>query len=311
MHPVFVPETGNTYDKEPLFRFWRSLVRKSMNVKDPLTNVELKSSKVHVNWGKRREIVQFLEKYPDMKPTGWEVSDVNRKLTSFSEFLTESQVEQHNGFSLETLRKNIFISVFTCVILFQAYSKSQRSRAKISKDLLLYRAYKQFRVYVERTDLSKNSTRIAIEILPRSIFDMSVLMQGGFSLLWLNIQILWFRRNRFKTKLVLSSLPVFFLTLYILKHPVWSVLQTTVITLKPLVSDDQNTIVTVTKYLLNFMSFECSFIVKDSSQVFLEESSRIGFETSFGYIGEYLKITDQRRVLALLKRVFDRKFVCR
>ena len=52
--PVFVPESGNTYERNALLRFWNS--SPAAQLRDPLTNLELTSDQTFANWDKRREV---------------------------------------------------------------------------------------------------------------------------------------------------------------------------------------------------------------------------------------------------------------
>jgi len=65
--PCFVPESGNTYERSALERFWKTLPKP----RDPLTNMTLSSTQTYPNWGVRREIQRFLEDHPDYVPQGW------------------------------------------------------------------------------------------------------------------------------------------------------------------------------------------------------------------------------------------------
>eukprot|EP00929_Paragymnodinium_shiwhaense_P027459 TRINITY_DN16112_c0_g4_i1.p1 TRINITY_DN16112_c0_g4~~TRINITY_DN16112_c0_g4_i1.p1 ORF type:complete len:469 (-),score=54.58 TRINITY_DN16112_c0_g4_i1:54-1394(-) len=65
--PVFVPESGNTYERDAVVRYWASQARP----RDPLTNTLLQNTAVHTNWGVRREVQRFLEDNPDYTPQGW------------------------------------------------------------------------------------------------------------------------------------------------------------------------------------------------------------------------------------------------
>jgi len=66
--PVCPVDSGNTYDREALFKFWET----SGSSRDPLTNVELASQEVRTNLGARRELQAFLDGHPGYLPEGWE-----------------------------------------------------------------------------------------------------------------------------------------------------------------------------------------------------------------------------------------------
>jgi hypothetical protein len=72
--PVFVPTSGNTYERSSLERFWAT----STSARDPLTNQALPDKAVHSNWDKRREVQKFLDAYADYVPHGWDSRDVPR-----------------------------------------------------------------------------------------------------------------------------------------------------------------------------------------------------------------------------------------
>eukprot|EP00747_Dinoflagellata_sp_TGD_P076116 gnl/TRDRNA2_/TRDRNA2_159018_c0_seq1.p1 gnl/TRDRNA2_/TRDRNA2_159018_c0~~gnl/TRDRNA2_/TRDRNA2_159018_c0_seq1.p1 ORF type:complete len:442 (-),score=56.79 gnl/TRDRNA2_/TRDRNA2_159018_c0_seq1:25-1350(-) len=65
--PAFVPESGNTYEREAIVRYWAS----SPQPKDPLTNSTLSAVTLHSNWGVRREVQRFLDAHPGYTPQGW------------------------------------------------------------------------------------------------------------------------------------------------------------------------------------------------------------------------------------------------
>jgi len=65
--PVFVPESGNTYERSAVEQYWAT----SPPPRDPLTNVALSGRTVHPNWMVRREVQRFLDTHPDYTPQGW------------------------------------------------------------------------------------------------------------------------------------------------------------------------------------------------------------------------------------------------
>eukprot|EP00929_Paragymnodinium_shiwhaense_P027458 TRINITY_DN16112_c0_g3_i1.p1 TRINITY_DN16112_c0_g3~~TRINITY_DN16112_c0_g3_i1.p1 ORF type:complete len:469 (-),score=45.48 TRINITY_DN16112_c0_g3_i1:179-1522(-) len=65
--PVFVPESGNTYERDAILQYWASQARP----RDPLTNTLLQTTALYTNWGVRREVQRFLEASPDYTPQGW------------------------------------------------------------------------------------------------------------------------------------------------------------------------------------------------------------------------------------------------
>ena len=69
--PVFVPCSGNTYEREALEKFWSSAPGRA---RDPLTNVETRANSrvVYTNWDKRREVRDYLDaRSEDYVPSGW------------------------------------------------------------------------------------------------------------------------------------------------------------------------------------------------------------------------------------------------
>mmetsp|Transcript_20500 Transcript_20500/g.37305 ORF Transcript_20500/g.37305 Transcript_20500/m.37305 type:complete len:433 (+) Transcript_20500:71-1369(+) len=70
--PVFVPDSGNTYEREAIAKYWSA----SRQCRDPLTNSVLSSSALHTNWGTRREVQRFLDAHPEYVPQGWSTRQV-------------------------------------------------------------------------------------------------------------------------------------------------------------------------------------------------------------------------------------------
>ena len=70
--PVFVPSSGNTYERDALEEFWR---RSPGPARDPLTNEPVMDRKVYTNWDKRREVAEWLSANPTRTPSGWETRE--------------------------------------------------------------------------------------------------------------------------------------------------------------------------------------------------------------------------------------------
>ena len=70
--PVFVCESGNTYEREAIEAFW---ARSTGGVRDALTNKPLSSQQVFTNWDRRREVAAWLSAHPTRVPTGWSGRD--------------------------------------------------------------------------------------------------------------------------------------------------------------------------------------------------------------------------------------------
>ncbi|CAK9072395.1 unnamed protein product, partial [Durusdinium trenchii] len=66
--PVFIPESGNTYERSAIETYWSG---RPKCPRDPLTNVSL-SGTLYTNWGLRREVQSFLDEHPSYVPQGWE-----------------------------------------------------------------------------------------------------------------------------------------------------------------------------------------------------------------------------------------------
>jgi hypothetical protein len=64
--PVFVPGSGNTYDRAGLLRFWDGAAGRGGEKRDPLTNSPLLSHEttLFANWHVRREVQRFLDAHP-------------------------------------------------------------------------------------------------------------------------------------------------------------------------------------------------------------------------------------------------------
>jgi hypothetical protein len=69
--PVMVPASGTTYEFSTLEKWW-----KGKEPRDPLSNVELKSTEVITDWNKRREVDSWLQTHPDYVPSGWDSRDI-------------------------------------------------------------------------------------------------------------------------------------------------------------------------------------------------------------------------------------------
>jgi len=65
--PVFIPESGNTYERSAIRQYWSA----SSGQRDPLTNVPC-CGILHTNWGLRREVQSFLDEHAEYLPQGWE-----------------------------------------------------------------------------------------------------------------------------------------------------------------------------------------------------------------------------------------------
>jgi hypothetical protein len=73
--PVFVPDSGNTYERQALETFWRAQSRAGAPPRDPLNNTVLATTQVFPNWDKRREVNAWLQAHPDYVPIGWASRD--------------------------------------------------------------------------------------------------------------------------------------------------------------------------------------------------------------------------------------------
>mmetsp|Transcript_92755 Transcript_92755/g.276669 ORF Transcript_92755/g.276669 Transcript_92755/m.276669 type:complete len:294 (+) Transcript_92755:27-908(+) len=70
--PVFVVDSGNTYEREALMDYWERVGE----ARDPLTNLALESREVRTNWAVRREVQAFLGAHPDFTPEGWDTREM-------------------------------------------------------------------------------------------------------------------------------------------------------------------------------------------------------------------------------------------
>lgn len=66
--PVFVVDSGNTYDRSAVLGYWARVGE----ARDPLTNVRLGSREIRTNWDVRRNVQAFLDKHPTQHPEGWD-----------------------------------------------------------------------------------------------------------------------------------------------------------------------------------------------------------------------------------------------
>ena len=68
---VFVPESGNTYERAALDKFWLTSSAAGAPPRDPLNNTVLTTKQVYTNWDKRREVHAWLQDHPNYVPKGW------------------------------------------------------------------------------------------------------------------------------------------------------------------------------------------------------------------------------------------------
>mmetsp|Transcript_36331 Transcript_36331/g.117053 ORF Transcript_36331/g.117053 Transcript_36331/m.117053 type:complete len:449 (+) Transcript_36331:2-1348(+) len=69
--PVFVPESGTTYERAAIVHFWSQPGER----RDALTNIPIRSDVLYTNWGKRREVAAWLAENPEHMPHGWRSRD--------------------------------------------------------------------------------------------------------------------------------------------------------------------------------------------------------------------------------------------
>jgi hypothetical protein len=67
--PVFVCESGNTYERAAIEMFWSTAAG---GLRDPLTNRPLTTRTLYINWDKRREVTAWLSERPTIVPAGWD-----------------------------------------------------------------------------------------------------------------------------------------------------------------------------------------------------------------------------------------------
>eukprot|EP00235_Prasinoderma_singulare_P001371 CAMPEP_0119171132 /NCGR_PEP_ID=MMETSP1315-20130426/23134_1 /TAXON_ID=676789 /ORGANISM="Prasinoderma singularis, Strain RCC927" /LENGTH=488 /DNA_ID=CAMNT_0007164943 /DNA_START=47 /DNA_END=1513 /DNA_ORIENTATION=- len=101
--PVFVPESGTTYERSALLAFWATQAAaaeeagcaEAARPRDPFTNRALRSTRVFVNWDKRREVAAFLQAHPGWLPPGWETREVPPPDDSGSSCCTKAVRRNH------------------------------------------------------------------------------------------------------------------------------------------------------------------------------------------------------------------------
>ncbi len=69
--PVVVPESGNTYERSAVERFWRTS-HAGAPPRDMLSNSVLNRAEAWTNWDKRREVIRWLDDNPTRTPDGWD-----------------------------------------------------------------------------------------------------------------------------------------------------------------------------------------------------------------------------------------------
>lgn len=77
--PVFVPGSGNSYERSALLQYWATTPGPP---RDPLSNVALQGRDVHTNWGLRRDVQRFLDLHPAYVPEGWPDRSVPSQATT-------------------------------------------------------------------------------------------------------------------------------------------------------------------------------------------------------------------------------------
>jgi hypothetical protein len=71
--PVFVAESGTTYERSAILTSWKT---SRHSKKDPLTNQVLSNTNIYTNWDKRREVQAFLDLHSTYIPQGWDSREV-------------------------------------------------------------------------------------------------------------------------------------------------------------------------------------------------------------------------------------------
>eukprot|EP00924_Labyrinthula_sp_SR-Ha-C_P005742 snap_masked-scaffold_14-processed-gene-3.53-mRNA-1 protein AED:1.00 eAED:1.00 QI:0/0/0/0/1/1/2/0/365 len=129
--PVFIPFSGNTYERSALLMFFKHSQESSALLRfeeifyedlspwgifrDPLTNCILPSPEMYTNWGKRREVEEFLDKYPTYLPSGWTERDCLP--TAKDLMVLDEKQKKSDKISLLFSLKEKFISLKKCTSL--------------------------------------------------------------------------------------------------------------------------------------------------------------------------------------------------
>lgn len=179
--PVFVPDSGNTYEREAIAKYWAT----SRQCRDPLTNSVLGSSALHTNWGTRREVQRFLDAHPEYVPQGWSSRQVPAPL---------QRVGSHSGGWRCRLRFAIPAMVAVAIIVLYialGYAKvpdkqeaDNSSKASSSEIPTLPKGSRLVVTFADDGSFGVRvppSTHLAAHIVRRSVFASLWL---GFTALW-------------------------------------------------------------------------------------------------------------------------------
>ncbi|CAE7600137.1 unnamed protein product [Symbiodinium natans] len=179
--PVFVPESGNTYERHALEQYWESC----KPPRDPLTNTALQQRTVYTNWGIRREVQGFLEQFPSYVPQGWD----SRALPRLAEKVPHV-ARPRAGRIKRTLLCILTVVGSLAVVMQHVYEESFWPRLSIVEDLESDGSVALNVPKGSRLEARELNGRLIVKI-PAPGLRLDVLGQVLFSILWLSFVCYW------------------------------------------------------------------------------------------------------------------------
>eukprot|EP00960_Hanusia_phi_P050913 760495-Hanusia_phi.AAC.1 len=206
--PVFVPGSGNTYERSAIESFWRNRIH-GTKPRDPLTNIDLKGETVYVNWDKRREVATWLAEHPEYIPCGWstrsDVPSVDSRVGTILPACTQQQAGmfRYNVFWIaDVLVQNssiLFLFMATVFYALGLHELSQYDWMNCPSDKLLqgtsaimeYPVPKGSRLQILEIS-SSSDHQLSVKVPSAKLFDLHF-DRFGISLIILGFVWLWTR----------------------------------------------------------------------------------------------------------------------
>eukprot|EP00511_Aplanochytrium_stocchinoi_P009792 CAMPEP_0204866780 /NCGR_PEP_ID=MMETSP1348-20121228/19085_1 /ASSEMBLY_ACC=CAM_ASM_000700 /TAXON_ID=215587 /ORGANISM="Aplanochytrium stocchinoi, Strain GSBS06" /LENGTH=332 /DNA_ID=CAMNT_0052018833 /DNA_START=13 /DNA_END=1008 /DNA_ORIENTATION=- len=227
--PVFVPESGNTYERSALIRFWATCPAP----RDPLTNVCLKSKNVFTNWSKRREVQSFLDENAGLIPAGWK----ERKVPPASDESRDKKLWKYKTIYAHALTGILSAALGIYILKGKRNPNSEIAQFYNERNLRLLEkippAGSLLKV-VEALD-DKNNIKLLRILIPTKNMDAEVATGMIFPLVWLTFIAVW-TRGAYRAGIgfaALFSLPFWSTGLWLLKSVLAPVIQETEVVLSP------------------------------------------------------------------------------
>mmetsp|Transcript_7759 Transcript_7759/g.8906 ORF Transcript_7759/g.8906 Transcript_7759/m.8906 type:complete len:346 (-) Transcript_7759:115-1152(-) len=222
--PVFVPESGNTYEREALLQFWGTCPIP----RDPLTNVSLRGQRVFTNWTKRREVQDYLEQYPNRIPGGWP----NRRVPPPQEE-NKGKPKKFATAKYKRLAACFLSSLITSLYVWKRVHASRKVQIRAEK-LVQKNAPSGFLLKIFE-GVDSNDMKLLRILIPTKEVDSDVAMSLIFPTIWLTFVAIW-TRGAYRAGIgfaALFSLPFWSTGLWLLKSVLSPVIQETEVVLSP------------------------------------------------------------------------------